>query len=255
MKKRSKTQILYSFSGVVCMLAFWLLMYLVVKNDYVIPSPFEVLKSAIVLLFDGELYSSLLSTFLRVIIAVALSLTVSTVLAFLSAFVKGFCDFLTPIIAVLRSLPILAVLLIILVWVDGVLKDRAVAPIIVCLLTLIPLSYSQIYDDLSGLTSGLGDVLKVYNVAKKKQIPLFLKGIIPTLIKVCFETLSFGLKLVVSGEILASVYQSIGGDIYQASIYSNVVLLTALTLLICVLGIAFEILGKIISQKIKGKYL
>jgi ABC-type nitrate/sulfonate/bicarbonate transport system permease component len=92
-------------------------------------------------------------------------------------------------------------------------------------------------------------------VPTKKQVLIYLKGAVPSVIKEFFNLMSFALKLIVSGEILANVYRSVGGNIQQASIYSDTVLLTALTLFVCVLGIVLEVVGNLISTKLGDKYL
>jgi ABC-type nitrate/sulfonate/bicarbonate transport system permease component len=58
----------------------------------------------------------------------------------------------------------------------------------------------------------------------------------------------------VSDEILANVFKSIGGEISNASIYSNVNEMFALTLIICLIGIVVELLGKFIRSKMEKKY-
>ena len=250
MKKLKLPQILYSLLGVAFIIGLWLLLYLVVQNSYIIPAPFVVIKNGIMLLFSGEFYLLLLSTLLRVLCGVIISLTLAGVLATICVYHKTFNAFIAPIMATLRSLPTLAVLLIILVFID-----RNFAPVVVCMLSLIPLAFSEIYDWLKKSYNTSNEMLTLYNVSKKTQVKVYLVGILPTLVKEFFTLFSFGLKLVVSGEILANVYKSIGGTIHQASTYSNTIYLMALTLVVCVIGIVLEVVGKIISSKMEGKYL
>ncbi len=250
MKKTLLTQILYAVIGVALVFSLWLLCYLLVRNEYLMPTPFNVLKKAGILLFDTTFYSSLLSTILRVVISVVISLTISIVLALLCVYFKALSGVLAPIMACLRSLPTLAVLLLILTF-----TKRNFAPVVVAVISLIPLSFSKIYGDLSNVDKKVKPIFKVFEVPQKKQVGVYLRGVIPTAIKEFFNLNSFALKLIVSGEILANVYKSIGGNIEQASIYSDTVLLTALTLCVCVLGIVLEVIGSIISSKTEAKYL
>ena len=250
MKKSFNAQILYSLIGVVVLFLLWLLFYLVVKNDYVMPSPLAVIQKALTLTVDGEFYNSLLSTILRVLIATLLSLAVSTALALLSVFFKGFGGVLAPIMATLRALPTLAVLLLILTF-----TKRTFSPVIVAVISLIPLAFSKIYGDLTKLNSSISPIFKTFEVPTKKQVCVYLKGVIPCVIKEFFNHASFALKLIVSSEILAKVYKSIGGNIEQASLYSDTILLTALTFWICVIGIVLEVVGNAIAVKTEAKYL
>mgnify|MGYP003288206751 CR=1 FL=1 len=250
MNKPLKTQILYSILGVAILFGLWLLFYLVVRNEYLMPAPFNVLEKSFLLLLDIEFYSALLSTLLRVLISVVISLIIATALSLLSLFIRGFSDVLTPITACLRSLPTLAVLLLILTF-----TKRSFAPILVAIISLIPLAFTSINQYLTKLKTSTQPIFKVFEVPTKKQVRVYLKGVIPSVVKEFFNLTSFALKLIVSGEILANVYISIGRNIQQASIYSDTLLLTALTLFVCVLGIVLEIIGNVISSKMEAKYL
>lgn len=250
MNKSAKLQILYSALGVALVFLLWLICFLIVSNEYLLPAPFAVLEKAGLLLFDIEFYTALLSTLLRVLTATVISLMVAIGLALLSVFFKAFASLLAPLTACLRSLPTLAVLLLILTF-----TKRSFAPVVVAIISLIPLAYTKIYEDLNRLDSNISPIFKTFEVPTKKQVGVYLKGVVPTAIKEFFNLSSFALKLIVSGEILANVYKSIGGNIQQASIYSNTVLLTALTLFVCVLGIVLEVVGNLISSKLGDKYL
>ncbi len=250
MNKSAKSQILYSVLGVALVFILWLTFYLIVRNEYLIPTPFAVLEKAGLLLFTLEFYSALLSTLVRVLLATAISLIVAIVLAVLCVFFKGLNSVLTPVTACLRALPTLAVLLLILIF-----TKRSLAPVVVAVISLIPLAFNKIFEGLNNLDKSVNPIFKVFEVPKKKQVCVYLKGAIPSVVKEFFSLTSFGLKLIVSGEILANVYRSIGGNISQASIYSDVVLLTALTLWVCVLGIVLEVARNFVSAKMEGKYL
>ena len=250
MKKTTKLQILYSLIGVAVLFLLWTVFYLVVRNEYLMPNPLAVIQTALSLTVSGEFYSALLSTLLRVIIAVLLSLSIATALAVLCVFFRGLRSVLAPITASLRALPTLAVLLLILTF-----TKRSFAPVVVAIISLIPLAFSKIDGDLSRLNGSISPIFKVFEVPTKKQVGVYLKGAFPSVVKEFFNLTSFGLKLIVSGEILASVYKSIGGNISQASIYSDVILLTALTLWVLVIGIVLEVIGNIISIKTGDKYL
>ncbi len=250
MKKSAKQQILYSVLGVAVVFLLWLICFLVIRNEYLLPSPLAVLQRAGLLVLELEFYSALLSTVLRVFVSVMISLIVATALAVLGVFLKEINGVLSPVVACLRSLPTLAVLLLILTF-----TERTFAPVVVAIISLIPLAYSKIYGDLNRLDSNVSPIFKTFEVPKTKQGLVYIKGLILPIVKEFFNLSSFALKLIVSGEILANVYKSIGGNISQASIYSDTIMLTALTLFVCVIGIVLEVLGNFISAKLGDKYL
>ena len=249
-KKTLKNSIFYSVLGVLLVFLLWLIMYFIVQNSHLIPSPLKVIKESFLNFISLEFYSHLFSTILRVVLSIVISFIIGVLLAILSNFLKGFESVIMPIISIIRSLPVLAVLLIILVF-----TKRATAPIIVCILSVLPIVYSQTLNYLNSIDNKQKDMLKLYNVPIKTQIfSIYLKGYFPLFIKEITTLFSFSLKLVVSAEILANVYKSIGGDISNASIYSNVVELFSLTLIICLIGIIVEFIGKFICYIMEKRY-
>ena len=249
-KNSIKSSIIGSIVGVLAIFALWFLLYWIVANAYVIPSPIEVIKASFLNFINGGFYIHLSSTVLRVIIALTLSFSLGVFLAVLSHLFKGFGNVMLPIVSVIRSLPVLAVLLIILVFVS-----RAAAPIIVCVLSILPIVYSQTLNYLNSISVEQREVLKVYKVPLKNQIfSVYLKGYFPLFIKESTTLFAFSLKLVVSAEILANVFKSIGGDISNAASYSNVTLMSALTLAICLIGLIVEFMGKWICYKMEKKF-
>lgn len=245
-----KNSIVYSILGVALIFLLWFLLYIIVANNYLIPSPLLVAKESFLNLFSGEFYAHLARTILRVAIALVIAIIFGVALAIISHVFSGFESIMLPIMSIIRSLPVLAVLLIILV-----LVPRVVAPIIVCVLSILPIVYSQTLNYLNTIDNKQKDMLKIYNVPMKNQIlSVYLKGYLPLFIKELSTLFSFSLKLVVSAEILANVYKSIGGDISSASTYSNVVELFSLTLLVCLIGIIVELIGKFICYKMEKKF-
>lgn len=246
-----KNSILYSILGVVFVFLLWCLLYIIIANSFILPSPFLVIKQGLLNLLSAEFYSHLLSTLLRVFIALLISLVVGALLAIISNTFTKFESAMLPIISIIRSLPVLSVLLIILIAVP-----RGIAPIIVCVLSIMPIVYSQTLNYLHSVDNKQKQMLNIFGVPLKLQIfNVYLKGYFPLFIKESTSLFSFSLKLIVSAEILANVYKSIGGDISNASIYSNVVELFSLTLFVCLIGIIIELVGKFISYSMEKKYL
>ncbi len=249
-KSNVKNSIFFSILGVSFVFALWFLLYFTVANAYVIPSPFAVITASFTNLITLEFYTHLSTTIVRVLFALILSFALGISLAVLSHLSTKAEHTLLPVISLIRSLPVLAVLLIILICIP-----RGIAPVIVCVLSTLPIVYSQTLNYLNSISLQQREMLKIYNVPIKKQIcNVYLKGYFPLFLKEATTLCSFSLKLVISAEILASVFQSIGGDIYQASIYSNVTQMFSLTLLVCAIGIVVESIGKLVYAKMEKKF-
>ena len=240
----------YSLGGILLVFLAWTILYLLVSNDYVVSSPLKSIKEALLFFGKGYFYSALFSTLLRVFLSFVLSLVLAGVIAVISYRYKTFSNVFGSVVAVLRSLPTLAILLIILVAVN----DRSVAPVIVCILTLFPLLFTAIFSSLKGVDRELIEMCKVYKVPKKKQIlSLYIPSILPSFCLDFSSALSFALKLVISAEILANVYKSIGGLMVEVNNYSETAMLFALALIVCVIGVIIEFIGKFAFDKLEKK--
>lgn len=250
MQKSFKKGAIYAVLGVIILFLLWGLLYFIAANEYLIPSPVEVIVESFKRLFSAQFYLYLSSTLLRSAVAVLISFLLAGLLAILSHLSNAFESVIMPIISVVRSLPVLAVLLIILIIVP-----RGIAPIIVCCLSIFPIAYSGILNYLNTIDDDKKELLKVYKVPLKVQIfSVYLKGYFPLMIKQITALFSFSLKLIVSAEILANVYKSIGGEISNASIYSNITALFSLTAIVCLIGLIVEFIGVAISNNMEKKY-
>lgn len=112
----------------------WIIAYYAVGNDYIVPSFQDTFSSLFVCLGEGSFWVAFSFTFLRTAAAFAISFLLAGVCAVLSAISKIFKGISQPIIVILRTLPTLAVILILLIW-----TNAAVAPLIVTALLLFPL--------------------------------------------------------------------------------------------------------------------
>ena len=113
--------------------AVWSIAYFGVGNALVVPSFLDCARAFFALLSSVAFYKSLFATLLRVVLAFLISISLAGVLslgAYLSAY---FAKILAPILALLRCVPVLAVLLVFLLWVGA---DSA--PVLVAVLTLLP---------------------------------------------------------------------------------------------------------------------
>lgn len=226
----------------------YVILYFIVGNELIIASPILVIEEIFNLFLSGDFYLSLANTLLRVVVVFAISFVLAVIFGVISSKNKVFERVLTVISSFMRSLPTLAVLLIILVAVST-LASRDFAPVIVSFLSLFPMLYTSILAGINKVNEMLGDMVKVYKIPLFKSVTrVYMPSMAKRLIIDSTTALSFALKLVVSAEILANVFKSIGGLMQTASTYSSTAELTALTILVCFIGLIIELIGKFFAQ-------
>ena len=145
---------------------------------------------------------------------------------------------ISALTAVLRTLPTLALALILLVWWGA--DD---APVAVAFLSLFPMLYTGVLAALSQVDDGLIEMSRVYKVPLKKRVfCLYLPSAAPYILREAGSAAAFALKLVVSAEVLVNTYKSLGGMMQEARIYLDIPQLFALVCATTLLGVGIELL-------------
>ena len=238
-----KFNIFYSVFAVLLMWAVWLIVAVSVGNEYLVPDFPSSVREFFTLFIKGFFWKSLGWSLLRTVIAFALSFLLALGCALLALVFKPFAAFMRPIVALFRTLPTMAVLILILVW----LTPRT-APIAVTSLVLFPMIYTQITLGIESVDGGLLAMAKVYRLtAKQKLTCIYLPHLAPQTVEQMGVNLSFGLKLTISAEVMASTYTALGGMMSEAQAYLNLPRVTALTLVSVLLGVGLEVAFRLLS--------
>lgn len=225
----------------------WVFLAAIVGNSYLLPGFFKTLKEAVLLLGQISFWLAFVSTLFRAVVAFLISFVLGAGIGILAYCFPKFGRFAFPVLSFFRSLPTMAILLMILLW-----TNANVAPILVACIVLFPMSFSIVYSSLVSVDKDLLEMSRVYQVSRKKIIKqLFIPFVLPSVGVEISTTLSFSLKLIVSAEIMSNTFQSIGGQMQAAALYDKTPLLFALTLLVFLTGYALECLGVWASQKIE----
>ena len=241
---KRKLNILLSLSAFALMWIIWLIAYYSVKNDYVIPSVSDTAESFGKCLISASFWLSFCYTMIRTAFSFVISFLLSTALVALGALFKGFNSFIKPFMSVLRTLPTLAIILILLFW-----TTPTVAPTVVTILVLFPMIYSQLNAAVEGIDEGIIEMAKVYQIGKREQLSkIYLPLISPAVLSQTGANVSLGIKVMISAEVLAGTYRSLGGMMQNARFYIDMPRLAALTIIAVLVGLLMELCFSIIER-------
>ena len=232
----AKKNALFSAIALLALWLVWVIAYFLVRNDYVLPSFWETFRAMGRLLGEGAFWRAFANTFLRTLWAFLGSLACGVGLAIPAHLVRGLRAFFAPVVSVLRTVPTMAVVLLLLLW-----TSPAAAPVIVAALVLFPAVYAAALAALDEVGEEYGELVRAFHVPLSRRIGrMYLPLAAPLLLKQAGSVFSLGLKVVISGEVLASTYRSLGGMMQEAQIYLAMPRLMALTLLAVLMGFALE---------------
>lgn len=219
------------------MIAVWVIAYFAVRNDYIIPSFTETMKTFFKCFAEREFWVALFNSLLRTLYAFLVSFLLAALCTVFSVLSKVFKLILKPFIVALRTLPTLAVILIILIW-----TKATIAPVLVTVLVLFPLIYAQLLSSVEGIDKNIIEMAEVYEISKKDRIfKIYLPLISPDIFSQVGANVSFGLKVMISAEVLAHTYKSLGGLMQDARSFMEMPKLAALTIAAVLLGLILDI--------------
>ena len=138
LKSILKSNALWALAAACVLLLAWHIAYICIKNDYILPGIGSTLSAFAALFADAHFYAALGSTLARTLISFALSFAAGGAFAALAAVCPPFRAAFACVISVVRTLPTMAVTLMLLIW-----STPGVAPGIVAALVLVPMVYSQ----------------------------------------------------------------------------------------------------------------
>lgn len=248
-----KINILCSVAALLVMWLVWIIAYFSVGNELIVPSFWETVKSFWRYLGNVEFWAAVGNSLLRTLLAFLISFVLAGAFAALAMLGAAFKAALKPVMVIIRTLPTMALVLIILKITSG---NRVFSPVIVTCLVLLPIIYAQILAAAEGIDGGITEMAKVYGVKKRDRLfKIYLPLALPSVLSQTGANVSLGLKILISAEVLVSTANGLGGMMLVASA-TDAAKLAALTLAAVVLGLlielAFSQLKRITAKWSKG---
>lgn len=181
-------------------------------QDYVFPALSDVLKSLIDLMKQRTFYKKIGFTCLRILKSMILSAVLGLVIGLIGGLNKFFRACLKPIIACLKSIPVMAITLVVLIIFGG-----EETPVVIGFIMAFPITYSQTVFGIENIDKEIIEITKTFKGSFIKKFarvyvplstPSFLQGL----------QVSGGLciKAVISAEIISFTVNSIGMAMYVA---------------------------------------
>lgn len=236
----------FIFCAVGCLLITWEIVARSMDSALLLPTPTDVLKKTVEILLIPESYRALLSTILRGMTGFVLALFLALFTGIAAGLVPVFYYFLSPLITVLRSVPVIAFILLALIWIGP-----ENVPLLIGFIMMYPILVVNIIEGIRNFDTNLADMSRVYKISLKTRIlNLYIPGIRPFLLSGICTAIGFGWKAVIIGEVLAQPRIGIGSIMHTSQTYLLVTDLMAWTIIAVLIGYFFEQIIRIITTKI-----
>lgn len=228
----------------------WQISAIAVDSALLLPAPRDVLIAFGKIFVESDSLTVILYTILRLLLGLLFAAIPGILLGILAGLNKNFATFMNPIVTVLRTIPVIALTVILLIITGNVLT-----PYYITFFMLFPLIYQGVYGAIINIDKELIDVYKL-------EDNNFLTGLTHCYIPLVsndirtasLQSLGLGLKVMIMAEFLAQTDNSIGKAISFARVNLAYDEIFAWTLLLIIIAVLFEVLinhYKSITEKIK----
>ena len=214
----------------------WQMIYYAVGKAILIPSPFNTFKACLRLFADIEFYSHVAFTLYRVTIGVAISLFIGMISAVISSLNEMIRDFLKPFIIILKSTPVIGIIILALLWFNS-----NQMPIFVCFLMCYPVIYTNILAGFLNVDKQLLEMAEVYKVKRSSIIKnIYLPHTMPYLVSATSLATGLAFKVVIAAEVIAVPKYSMGYHLLKAKSFLEIEELFAWLIIIIYLSGIWE---------------
>ena len=208
-------QILKKICIVLGWLIVWQLLALAIHNNILLAGPYESLRALFELVQTGVFWLSILYTSIRIILGFVIGMVLGLGLAIIAYKFKLLEDILQPLMSVLKSVPVVAFIIIILIWIG---PDWMC--MIIVALVVMPIAYLNMLNGLKSVNVKMLELAKVYNMSFGNKAKYIFMPVLKNYLYSAFE-LAIGMawKSGVAAEVVGQPLKTIGDQMYLSKVY------------------------------------
>ena len=209
---------------------------MIVNKPLYMPSPIETFSSLGGLIVTQDFWLSVAYTFYRVVLGLVISFVLGVLLAFFASKVGVLESLLRPLMATVKSTPVMSVIMLALVWFSS-----SFVPVFSCILLCLPIFYTNTLSGIRSVDKNLLEMASVFKVRHRRVIQeIVIPSVLPHIYAAIAVCLGFSWKSVVAAEVLSSPKYSMGFHMYATKLYLDTPALFAWTLTIIVISLIVE---------------
>ena len=212
-------------------LAVWQLLALLVHNPVLLVGPWETLLALVDMLPTAEFRRALGGSLLHILGGFLLGSVLGILLAF-AAYARPLVrDLLSPVIGVMKAVPVVSFVVLVLIWAGS----RGLS-LYVTAAVCLPLLYLNTLEGLLGTDKKLLELAQVYQMGFLPRLRgIYIPGLRPQLLGALELAVGMAWKSGVAAEVIGQSASSLGNSLYRAKIYletDKVLAISAVTALL-----------------------
>ncbi len=234
MKKTTHTPI--RFWAVLLWLLLWQGFSMRLDLPVLLPSPLEALQSLGAMALTADFYQTIAWSTLRIFGGFFAACTVASVLAVPAYCFRPVREFLAPVVACIKTVPVASFIILALVW----LRSSQLS-FFISFLMVFPPVYLGVLTGIGQTDKKLLEMAKVFHVPFRRQVRyLYLPAIAPHFRSAVSLGLGLCWKAGIAAEVIGLPDGSMGERLYMAKVYFMTPELFAWTVVIVTVSMIFE---------------
>ena len=229
----------------------WQYLSLWIHNEIFLPGPLAVAESFLHMLGTKDFWLSIFHSLWRICLGFISGFLLAVVFGGFACKLRLLRDFLSPMISMMKTIPVASFIILILVWVNSKYLS-----IFISFLVTFPIIYISVLEGYDHVNRDLLEMTQVYQVkALVKLRYLYLSELLPFVVSSAKVAVGMCWKAGISGEIIGLPKYSIGEQLYLSKLYLDISDLFAWTFVIVLVCFLFEKMFFILLHQVEKRLI
>lgn len=225
-------------------IAIWQIVALIIHNPILFAGPYETVLALVRLAQQGNFWLSVGNSLLRIFIGFMIGVVAGILLMGIAYRFPLFEDFLSPLVLVMKSVPVASFVIILLIFAG----NNNVALIIVAVV-VFPIVYVNLLEASKNLDKKPLEMAKLYRISYLDKLRyIYYPGLKSALASALVLSIGMAFKSGVAAEVIATPLNTIGNGMYLSKIQLLTDEVLAWTVVIVILSKGIESLARLILK-------
>ena len=221
-------------------IAFWLAVWqgasLAVHQKVLLVGPWQVAVRLTQLVPTLDFWTAVGRTFGRITLGFLLAAVVGVLLAAFSAWSRWAEALVAPLVATVRSTPVVSFIILVLIWADATRLTT-----IVSFLMTVPIIHATVFTGIAERPHPLLEMASVFRVPPwRRLLAIDVPGVLPYFAAGCRTGVGLAWKSGIAAEVIGLPSGTIGERLYQGRLFLETADVFAWTAVVVLVAFAFE---------------
>jgi NitT/TauT family transport system permease protein len=244
-RRRRGREYLSIVAAAAVLIGVWKLVAAAVGLEIILPSPEVTLERLIAIAGSRSFSVSVGATVARGLTGFAIAAGVGLAAGAVAGLRPTFERLFLPLVTVIRSTPVVAFILIALIW-----FDTDFVPVFVTVLMTFPVIYENIVQGIRSVDPRLTELARAYRVSRRRTwFRVYLPSLFPFLASAARTALGLTWKVVVAAEVLSIPARGVGAELQQARVLLETPVVFAWTAVAILLSAVTDVVFSLITRR------